>query len=482
MSAILNEWGLQWILLGALGVSFIIAFHELGHYALARMLNMRVVRFSVGLGPKLVSFRRSGIEYQIAAIPFGGFVQIFGMTPIEEGAYEDPKSFINQPRWARIIVYLAGPAFNYILAAFLFFCAFWFYPGGDIVVSHVVPETAAAEAGLKDGDEIISVNGRPLLSSEDFSYAVSQGKPLELQVIHDEFRAEFFDRQSAMQKFIEANEAIAAEADDEEKRATAKKATAELTERVKEAEAAVDVAIAAAAAKGSMEGGDEVEGADGLGHAEPMEVTQARLKLAQAQKALNDFRKPREQLAALKEATRKALKTRIDAQKEDPHAGRSAEVINVTPRVTETGAQLGVIFFFEIDEARTPSFFQVAAYSVTICWTQSVGTLRALSKIFVKDSGVKVSGPVGITKALAQAAEKGLRDFLKLIALLSLTLGLFNLLPIPALDGIKILFLSVESVARRDLFQTAQLWVNAIGLLVLLALIFGITIFVDIFG
>ncbi len=58
MSAILNEWGLQWILLGALGVSFIIAFHELGHYALARLLNMRVVRFSVGLGPKLVSFRR----------------------------------------------------------------------------------------------------------------------------------------------------------------------------------------------------------------------------------------------------------------------------------------------------------------------------------------------------------------------------------------------------------------------------------------
>lgn len=478
MSAILNEWGLQWILLGALGVSFIIAFHELGHYALARLLNMRVVRFSVGLGPKLVSFRRSGIEYQIAAIPFGGFVQIFGMTPIEEGAYEDPKSFINQPRWARIIVYLAGPAFNYILAAFLFFCAFWFYPGGDIVVSHVVPETAAAEAGLKSGDEIISVNGRPLLSSEDFSYAVSQGKPLELQVIHDAFRADFFDRQSAMQKFIEANEAIAKEADDEELRATAEAKVKELEAKVKEAEAAVDVAIATSAAKNAA----TEDQADALGHAEPMEVTQARLKLAQAQKALNDFRKPREQLAALTEATRKALKARIDAQQEDPHAGRSAEVINVTPRVTETGAQLGVIFFFEIDEARTPSFFQVAAYSVTICWTQSVGTLRALSKIFVKDSGVKVSGPVGITKALAQAAEKGLRDFLKLIALLSLTLGLFNLLPIPALDGIKILFLSVESVARRDLFQTAQLWVNAIGLLVLLALIFGITIFVDIFG
>ena len=170
------------------------------------------------------------------------------------------------------------------------------------------------------------------------------------------------------------------------------------------------------------------------------------------------------------------------AQKEDPHAGRSAEVINVTPRVVDDGAQLGVIFFFEVDAERTPSFWRVATYSVKTCWTQSVGTLKALSKLFVKDSQVKVSGPVGITKALAQAAERGLRDFLKLIALLSLTLGLFNLLPIPSLDGIKIFFLTLESIARRDLFQTAQLWINAIGLLLLLALIFGITIFVDILG
>ena len=294
----------DWVLLGALGVSFIIAFHELGHYSLARLLNMRVVRFSVGMGPKLLSFRREGIEYQIASINFGGFVQIFGMTPLEEGAYEDPKSLINQPRWARIIVYVAGPALNYILAAFLFFCAFWFYPGGDIVISHVVPQTAAAEAGILPGDEIISVNWRSVLSSEDFSAAVAQGEPLEFQVIHDEYRADLVTRQSAAQSFAEAHPEIAKELDSEN--VEAKEATEKERERliavVHTAEAAVDVAIAKAAAKLPKPDGEPQpppsEGqagtaTDPLGHEEPLEVTRARLDLAVAQKALADFQRPR---------------------------------------------------------------------------------------------------------------------------------------------------------------------------------------------
>src|SRR5690606_37518066 len=110
------------------GVAFLIAWHELGHYVAARLLGMRVLKYSIGFGPKIIGFRHADIDYQVGALPLGGYVQILGMTHLEEGAKDDPRSFINRPRWARWLVLAAGPGFNYILAAGLFFAYGWFWP------------------------------------------------------------------------------------------------------------------------------------------------------------------------------------------------------------------------------------------------------------------------------------------------------------------------------------------------------------------
>src|SRR3954471_9454208 len=97
----LHGMGPLHIALAILGIGALIAWHELGHYVVARLLGMRVLKYSIGFGPKIWGFTHKEIDYQLAGLPLGGFVQIKGMTPLEEGAVGDPKSFIMRPRWAR---------------------------------------------------------------------------------------------------------------------------------------------------------------------------------------------------------------------------------------------------------------------------------------------------------------------------------------------------------------------------------------------
>src|SRR3954463_11816750 len=114
----------------ALGVLIIV--HEGGHFLIARLSGMRVDRFSIGFGPKLFSFKRGETEYQIAAIPLGGFVQIAGLNPGEEGmTHDDPRAYPNRPVYQRLATIFAGPATNYIFAAVMLISIFlvWGVPG-----------------------------------------------------------------------------------------------------------------------------------------------------------------------------------------------------------------------------------------------------------------------------------------------------------------------------------------------------------------
>ena len=132
---------------------------------MARLSGMRVDRFSIGFGPKLFSFKRGETVYQIAAIPLGGFVQIAGLNPGEEGmSANDPRAYPNRPVWQRLATIFAGPATNYVFAAILLIAVFmaWGVPGlGKApVVDSVVDKSPAATAGFLPEDEIKSVDGK----------------------------------------------------------------------------------------------------------------------------------------------------------------------------------------------------------------------------------------------------------------------------------------------------------------------------------
>ncbi len=173
---------MSWLLV-FLGFSLLIVLHEGGHYFAAKATGMRVEKFFLFLGPKLVSFKRGETEYGIAAIPLGGYVKISGMNPEEELPPEvEPRAYYRQPVWKRIVVTGAGPAVNIVLAfAILFFVAFGF-PQWNSTVKAVEDGSPAAAAGIKAGDRLESVDGKTYagISPEDrlakFSDAVASHK------------------------------------------------------------------------------------------------------------------------------------------------------------------------------------------------------------------------------------------------------------------------------------------------------------------
>ena len=154
-------------LLAFLGFAALIILHEFGHFIAAKAVGMRVERFSLFFGPLLVKFRRGETEYGIGPIPLGGYVRITGMNPNEELPPEvAPRAYYNQPVWKRVVVILAGPTMNLLIAFFLLLGIFW--SQGEVITHGNQPVWRVAGAlqppassYLRVGDELVSVNGRP---------------------------------------------------------------------------------------------------------------------------------------------------------------------------------------------------------------------------------------------------------------------------------------------------------------------------------
>jgi regulator of sigma E protease len=151
---------MSWLLV-FLGFCLLIVLHEGGHYVAAKATGMRVEKFFLFLGPKLVSFKRGETEYGIAAIPLGGYAKISGMNPEEELPPEvEPRAYSRQPVWKRIVVVAAGPAVNIALAFAIFFIAFLFYSQRPTQAVGEVNGGAPAATVLRPGDRIRAVDGR----------------------------------------------------------------------------------------------------------------------------------------------------------------------------------------------------------------------------------------------------------------------------------------------------------------------------------
>jgi regulator of sigma E protease len=156
---------LAYALIAILGLAVLMVVHEGGHYLAARRFGMRVTKFSIGFGPTLWKHRpkNSPTTFQVAIIPFLAYVQIAGMNPYEESDPKDPESYANASLWGRIVTIAAGPLANYFFASILMF--FGFLLGGNPVVDdvsmrvHVGANGPAAQAGMIDGDRILTVNG-----------------------------------------------------------------------------------------------------------------------------------------------------------------------------------------------------------------------------------------------------------------------------------------------------------------------------------
>lgn len=343
------------LLYAGLLFGFIIFIHELGHFIVAKYFNVKVLKFSIGFGPKVISRRIGETEYMISAIPLGGYVKMQGediddqenMSPKEiEELKNDPRSFKNQPISKRIAIVFAGPLFNLLTAVFIFFGIYMYgLPTLMPVIGEVIQDSPAYRAGLQVNDQISMLDGKKINQWSEMTEIIhkSANKPLKVKVIR----------------------------------------------------------------------GDQSHD----------------LTIIPEEKVIKDI------------------------FGEDKKVG----LIGVKP-ADKT---------FILREGPLTAFDRAVVKTGEIIYLTFVGIVKLIQRIIPADN---IGGPILIFQMAEKTASLGILSFLTFTAIISINLGVLNLLPIPILDGGHILFFLIEGIIKRPIDERVIVISQRIGLVLIIAL------------
>jgi regulator of sigma E protease len=429
-------FGSVWWFLVVLGI--LVTFHEYGHYVVARLCGVRVLRFSVGFGRALWSrTARDGTEYRVAWIPLGGYVKMLDGREMDLAPGEEKVAFDRQPVGRRIAVVLAGPFANLILCVALLWVALMVgVPEAAPIVGK--PTGLAAEAGFAEGDRLLSIDGR---SAPTWDQAIL---PIALAAI--DHRPIVVGVRAADGRAQERRLDLSRLADDFDQ--TQPLDAIGLHPLAGQDRPIVGVVVDGAAASGILRPGDEILAVEGAPIAHYSDI------------------RPRVQAVA---APGKAL--RLDVRRE----GRTLSVA-VEPRLEEdeTGQR---VYRFGVGPRQSPTIFRfsaVPAFGEALRRTVSMtrDTFAVLGRLATgRASTDNVSGMITIARVANAEADVGFGRLLAFMAALSLTLCIMNLLPIPVLDGGHLLYYLIELAAGRPLSDRVLFAGQYLGLAMLAGLI-----------
>jgi regulator of sigma E protease len=415
----------------ALGV--LVTVHEFGHFLVARIAGAKVVRFSIGFGPALLSrFDRRGTEFTLAAIPLGGYVKILDEREGDVAPEDAHKTFNSlSPTW-RIAFALGGPLANFLLAILIYWCLF-VAGSTDLVpiIAPPAPDTPAFAAGLKGGQEIVSIDGAPTRSWPEISMALAArlGDSGELRVDTREPGT----TSTAVHDLMLLNW----------QRGVAEPEMFRSLGMVPTLPAVVGTVLDDGPAKAAgLRPWDRVVAVAG---------------------------KPVEQWADLVEALRAAPDKSLTVEIE---RDGSRESVELTPaaRVAADGGRYGFIGVSPLMREVRYGFFDAFPMSIRETASKTMMTLDLMKKMVTGLVSTRnLSGPITIAKVAGDSARSGWEDFLRVLALLSISLGVLNLLPIPILDGGHVMFCLAEIAIRRPVPDRIQ----ALGMQLGLALVGG---------
>ncbi len=413
-------------------IGVMINLHELGHFWAARFFDVKVEAFSFGFGPRLFGVRRGETDYRFSAIPLGGYVKMAGEQASDEHL-DDPRSFMAKPRWQRLIIAAAGPAMNIILAigvlTGLFMVKYQKVADSDMdaVIGHVMPDSAAAKAGIQDGDRIVALDGRPHPNWDDIGMreVTSAYRPMLLTV---ERNGQRFDT-TVTPAF---NERIGVGFAGWDERGQIQ---------------LMEVEPNYPAEKAGLKAGDILISVNG-------QPIHSAIKFQEITKSSNG----------------KPLDVEFDRAGERSHItvqpvfskldGPERWMIGVKPQQKFTIITTQLPFRQALREALN----QNRKYAMLI-----VQVLKGIVERRV--SPKNLSGPIGIAQQAGDAARRGAAEFFMLMSLVSLNLAIFNLLPIPILDGGVILMLLVEMVMQRDLSLNVKEAVFKVGFVCIMVIV-----------
>ena len=391
----------------------LIFVHELGHFVMARRVGVKVLKFSLGFGPRLVGFTRGDTEYVISAVPLGGYVKMAGENP------DDPRSgredeFLSKSKWERFQILIMGPLMNLILAVLVL--AGVLMHGADIpayqskppVVGQVTPDSPAARAGIQRGDLLVSVAGRDVSTWEDFIIGVGTraDRATDVGVLRDGKQFTVTVTPAPQTRF-------------------------EIGEIGVQPDTHPTVAALLAggpAEKSGLKSGDVIVRVDGV-------TMNAREQLIAA--------------VSKKANTPVTMSVMRDGAPVDvtvvpeANAGRCPSL--------ETGAGcIGISIGEEVIKIK-PGPLDALVMSAKRNWDQAGLIFMTIGQLITRETSTRqLMGPLAIAQLSGESAEAGWVHLFALMASISLNLGLLNLLPIPVLDGGHIFIMMLEGLARRD--------------------------------
>ncbi len=381
----------------AVVLGFMILIHEFGHYAVAKLLKVRVEVFSIGFGKRLLGFRKGDTDYRISAIPLGGYVKMSGENPMDERT-GDPAEFMSHSRWHRFLIAIAGPSMNILLAIFLLtvvYMVHYEYPvflDKPAVIEGVKHDSAAAQAGLQPGDRIVKVDGIDNPTWEQLQPRVwlSANQPLTITIQRGN---------QTFQKTIVPQPVTTSE-------------VGSAGWYPGEPVVVGRVESGTPAAKAGIKEDDRIIALDG----QPLPSIESMIERLQQTKD-----KPVDLTVIRRGQNLSFRMTPVLSKTEDPKEQRY---------------RLGFLNKSETKVTTLP-FSQAFSLSLEQNKKYSLLILELAKKLVQgKVSPRMVSGPIGIAQDAGYAAQqKGWTPLMELTAGISLNLGIFNLLPIPILDG-----------------------------------------------
>ncbi|MHB8875806.1 MAG: RIP metalloprotease RseP [Myxococcaceae bacterium] len=528
----IQKFGFFLLFLGAL-----VFVHEFGHFIVAKLCGVKVLKFSIGFGPRIFGFKRGDTEYRVSWIPLGGYVKMAGEQPFEELSPEEAKrGFLAQPPWKRGLIVLAGPAFNLIFPIIAYFFVFvGSHQAISTRVGSVEPGLPAAMAGIEPGDRIVKVDGEEVRTFDELRSSLQNLYDREIPVVVERNQTQIVTKLTP-RKTVESNPiekvtrgmigispAVRPPVIGVPLGSPAEKAGLKTFDRVLSVNGQpVKDELALKAALDKAQGTLELQVARHL----PVVLPGASLQKAETVKVTLEKQQgslyaalgaergdlyvasvapgsPAEAAGvkagdrllelngqpissflilhyALREIEDKpfSLTWRSDSQVKTQELRQAKVEVDDELKQTSEVLDLGVRSHPGFPEAAEPEMVTIhmnpaqAFVASAKIVPEIIGqTVVVIGKLFTGGVPFKsVGGPIMLYEIAAKSAERGLDSYLTAMAILSINLGLMNLLPIPVLDGFHLLAAAWEGIRRRPIPVRAREVANMVGLALLMVL------------
>jgi regulator of sigma E protease len=399
--------------------------HELGHFLMARRIGVRVLKFSLGFGPRLFGVKRGDTEYCVSAIPLGGYVKMAGENP-DDPRTGRPDEFLSKTKWQRFLVLVMGPTMNLLLAVVV--TAGVLMLGAEVpafqskppVVGQVTEGSAGAKAGIRRGDRIVSVGGRDVNTWEQFLIAVGTraNRETPIGLLRDGREMTVNVTPAPQTKFEVGDIGVLPDVHPH----------------------VISVLPGSPAERVGLKAGDIVLAVDGAPITFPKELIDAISKKANIPVTLSLAR---------------------DGANQD---------VKITPELNGKNGRIGVNIGEDVTMIK-PGPIDAIGMSVSRNYDSAKLIFQTVGQLITRETSTRqLMGPLAIAQLSGESAHAGWIPLFSLMASISLNLGLLNLLPIPVLDGGHIFIMALEGLARRDFSTRVKEKMFLAGFAVLLML------------